>query len=101
MPLYEYRCSKDKTHQHVDIVHGMGEVVRVFCQECRAEMMRVYTPFRINISALGILYDWMDENYRRYRTNTPRFSPDHVNRPGKPIPGKDYDKRRNNGNKKS
>jgi len=83
MPIYVYRCPED---HRVEMTHGIKEEPVVQCEKCGKPMRRVPQPFRFSLSAQGILLDWMDENYRRWRTKRPRFSPDAANRPGKPLP---------------
>jgi putative FmdB family regulatory protein len=83
MATYVYRC---KNNHRREVVHKMSENPVVKCKECGAVMRRVPQKFRFAFDAQEILIDWMDENYRRYRTKRRRFSPDEPKRPGKPIP---------------
>lgn len=87
MPTYVYRCPND---HRLELTHKMSEDPVVVCERCDQPMKRVpQRPAAIAFSAQEILQEWMDENYRRWRTKRRRFSPDVVKRPGKPIPAKD------------
>lgn len=106
MPSYVYACPKSKRHPRKEVTHGMNDDPVIQCEACGAKMRRVPQPFRFYMSPVQVLYDWSDENYRRYRARkagkrAPRFSPDHVNSPT-PLAGKDFEHRRlkPNGTKK-
>lgn len=86
MPEYIYGCGKDKTHDRVMIAHALKDNPIVECSTCGAPMKRVPQPFRFGRAAIDILYDWSEENLRRYKArkrgfNTPRFSPNRINTP--------------------
>lgn len=90
MPTYVYTC-KHHTEFRKEMIHSMSEDPTVSCSVCGGQMHRVpQAPMAIAFNAGEILTEWMDENYRRWRTKRPRFSPDRVKRPGKPIPGRQY-----------
>lgn len=83
MPTYVYRCPSD---HRKEVTHSIKEDPKVICEKCGSVMRRVPQSFRFYMNPQGILIDWMDENYRRYRTKRRRFSPDEPKRPGKPLP---------------
>jgi len=86
MPLYIYGCDQDKDHARIEKAHGMMEDPEVLCS-CGARMHRV--PQAAEHFVGGVLLDWMNHNYNRYRAGKPRFSPYKVMRPGG-MPGKDF-----------
>ena len=93
MPEYVYGCSEDKEHPKQEVTHPMSEDPEVSCEVCNADCERIPQPFRFYANPLGILLDWSDENWRRYRKGgrkAPKFSPDKVNRPLTPLPQKDF-----------
>jgi hypothetical protein len=69
------------------------------CAVCKGVLHRIPQPFRFSFNPESIIVDWMDHNYRLFRGDKPghkkeRFSPDHVMRPGKPIPGRQFQSRK-------
>lgn len=87
MPTYIYACM-EREHPRKEVIHKMAENPVISCEVCGMEMYRVIQrPASIAFNAEQVLTEWMDENYRRYRTKRERFSPDQCKRPGKPIPG--------------
>lgn len=102
MPIYVYACPKSRKHPRKDITHGIKEDPVIQCDACGTRMQRVPQSFRFYMSPVQVLYDWSDENYRRYRARkagkrAPRFSPEQVNSPV-PLAGKDFEHRRANAN---
>ena len=98
MPTYVYGC-KDKSHPRKEVVHKISEDPVIKCDVCKEKMHRVPQPMRFHLSPFEVLTDWSIENYNRFRARArgekaPRFSPDHVNRPGAGVPQKDFDTRR-------
>lgn len=97
MPIYVYGCNQDRSHPRKEVTHGMKESPAVKCVECGSKMHKVPQPMRFHMS--GVLLNWMDENYTRYRArkkgyNKPRFSPDNVMQPGSGIPQKNFQARK-------
>jgi len=98
MPTYIYGCDADKTHPRKEVIHSITANPAVKCDECGSAMHRVPQSMRFYLSPHGIHIDWMRENYSRYRARKrghkrPRFSPDHVNKPGSGLPQKDFETR--------
>jgi len=83
MPEYLYRCPNN---HRKEITHGIKEDPLVICRKCGDVMRRVPQRFTFGFNAEEIAAEWMDENYRRYRSKRMRFSPEKVKRPGKPLP---------------
>lgn len=67
MPVYVYGCDEDKGHERVEVAHGMGESVTMFCQVCGAGMHRVPQAFRWGRSAWDVLAEKMDKKYTAWR----------------------------------
>lgn len=86
MRIYVYGCANHE-HPRVEVSHKMDENPDIYCRVCNSRMHRVpQLPAAIGFNSQEILVSWMEENYRRHRAGRPKFSPDLVKRPDKPIP---------------
>ena len=92
MPTYVYGCL-NKEHPRVELTHGMNDNPVVKCDVCGAVMHRVPQPARFYMNPEGILLDWMDENYKRFRAGKKPINPYKANRP-EGLPGRDSDTRK-------
>lgn len=96
MATYTFFCLTCRNT--LDLIAHMrdGAPAEIDCPACSGVMIRKYRPVKaVAFSAFEILTDHHIENFNRHKArargqNVPRFSPDKINRPGKPIPGKDY-----------
>lgn len=86
MPTYVYTCPTH-TELRTEVAHGMKEDPVIECSVCGGVMHRVpQVPLAIGYNAQDILFDWLDERYRRFRArkagkHAPDFSPNAVNKP--------------------
>lgn len=62
---YVYGCSQDKTHPRSEVVHGMTESARLFCQTCGAEMRKVPQPFMWGRRPFDVLLAGLEEKYEK------------------------------------
>lgn len=90
MPTYVYGC-KDPKHPKLEITLSFDDNPEVACPVCGQKMNRVPQKFRFGFNPFDIATDWMDDNYRRWRTGKPRIQV--ANRPVSPIPAKDFNRR--------
>ena len=91
MPTYVYGCRKDPSHPQMEITLTFDDQPEVACPVCGSPMGRVPQRFRFGFNPFEILVDWMDDNYRRWRSGEPRV--DQANRPISPVGGKDFSTR--------
>jgi hypothetical protein len=91
MPTYIYGCRNDPLHPTLEIDLSYDNDPEVACPVCGGPMGRIPQKFRFGFNPFEILTDWMDDNYRRWRTGQPRT--DVANRPSTPLPGKDFNTR--------
>lgn len=62
MPIYEYKCSFDEAHPLMSINRSITESDPGYiCVECKSDMMRHFTPFRIQFKGNGF-----------YKTDNPK-----------------------------
>ena len=100
MAAYTFVCPNCK--ESITVTRMMQDGPPKDLEHCGQPMVRKYRPIRtIAFSPFEVQTDWMIENYNRYRARkkgkqAPRFSPDTINRPVKPIPGQAYYTRTSN-----
>jgi putative FmdB family regulatory protein len=62
MPIYEYKCGYDDTHSTMSVNRSINENDPGYvCVECKADMIRHFTPFGIKFKGNGF-----------YKTDNPK-----------------------------
>ncbi len=66
---YVYGCSVDHKHPRVEVVHGMTETPRLFCQVCGAVQQKVPQAFTWGHRPFDTLLNRLEERYQanKYR----------------------------------
>lgn len=97
MAEYTFLCP---ACQHVEVIHrAMQDGPPSDLTHCGQAMVRQYRPLKaVTFNAAHMLVDYYEHNYnlmrlRKCGIHAPRFSPDHVTRPGKPIPGQNWNRK--------
>jgi putative FmdB family regulatory protein len=62
MPIYEYKCKDSDAHAILSVTRSISEDDPGYiCKECKAEMVRHFTPFGIQFKGNGF-----------YKTDNPK-----------------------------
>lgn len=68
MPTYVYGCGPND-HPRKTITHPVGAPdIDLVCEECGKPLHRIPQAFRWYMNPSDVLYDHMDDEYRKWRT---------------------------------